>query len=309
MSTTTPTSGSLLEQLSNDLAGAVDRAGQTTVRVNARRRLPATGIVWTTQGADTIVVTASHVVERDEDVSITTPDGSEHPAALAGRDNESDLAVLRVTGVSLPVADRAAPENARVGALALAIGRAGELSATQGVVSAIGERWGRRGRRTGSLLSSDAPMFPGFSGGPLVDAGGRVLGLLSSHLGRGQTLAIPSADVDRITSAILEHGHVKRGYVGVAAQRVELPAALRSTAGTEAEFGLLVVGVEPDSPAATAGMTVGDIILSLGGRPVAALEDLRGALGTDSIGRTLAAGILRGGVPTQVEITAGEQPE
>lgn len=297
--------GGLLQRLSDELAGAVQAAGAATVRVNARRRLPATGIVWASDGQGATIVSANHVVERDDEITVVTPDGKELAAKLVGRDPSSDLAVLKVEGAGLTAATRAAAGDAKVGALVLALGRAGELAATIGIVSAIGGPWeGGRGRRFASLLSSDAPMFPGFSGGPLVDASGRVLGLLSSHLGRGQTLAIPNDEVERIVTALSTHGRVSRGYLGVGAQTVALPAALKESVGQE--HGLLLVTVEDGGPAANAGLTVGDIIVTIAGQAVQGLDDLRASLTSDRVGQAVAIGILRGGTPQDVTVTPGE---
>ena len=303
------TGGGTLQRLSDELAGAVEAAGQSIVRVNARRRLPATGIAWS---ADT-VVSANHVVERDEDITITAPDGRELPAKLAGRDPGSDLAVLKVEGGALTPAARWAPSEPgaglKIGGLVLALGRAGGLAATIGIVSAVGGPWeGGRGRRFERLISSDAPMFPGFSGGPLVDASGRVLGLLSSHLGRGQTLAIPADEVDRIAATIGQHGRVRRGYLGIGAQPVALPAAIKSAQGLEQEHGLLLVTVEDDGPAAKGGLTIGDIIVSMAGQPVQGLDDLRTGLGSDRVGQATPVRILRGGQAQELVVTVGEQP-
>ena len=190
--------------------------------------------------------------------------GRSCPAKLVGRDPGSDLAVLKVEGTSLTPAQRATGGDVKVGALVLALGRAGELAATLGIISAIGGPWeGGRGRRFAQLISSDAPMFPGFSGGPLVDASGRVVGLLSSHLGRGMTLAIPNDEVERIAGVLGTHGRVARGYLGIGAQPVALPAALKASVGQDQ--GLLLVTVEDGGPAANAGLTVGDIIVQTRG--------------------------------------------
>lgn len=308
MSGTVETGSGLLQQLSNELAGAVERAGQSIVRVNARRRLPATGIVWAADGTGTTIVSANHVVERDEDITVTAPDGRELPAKLVGRDPGSDLAVLRVEGESLIPATRAPGEEIKVGALILALGRANELAATIGIVSAIGGPWeGGRGRRFNQLISTDAPMFPGFSGGPLVDASGRTLGLLSSHLGRGQTLALPAAEVDTIATTIGTHGRVRRGYLGIGAQPVALPAALKSAQGLTQDHGLLLVTVEEDGPAAKGGLTIGDIIVQVGGQPVEGLDDLRGVLGPDRVGQAAPVRVLRGGQAQDLSVTVGER--
>ena len=295
----------LLQRLSDELAGAVQTAGQSIVRINARRRLPATGIVWASAGNETTIVSANHVIERDEEITVVAPDGRELSARLVGRDPGSDLAVLKVEGATLPPATRAPHEAVQVGALVLALGRAGELAATIGIVSALGGPWeGGRGRRFARLISSDAPMFPGFSGGPLVDASGRTIGLLSSHLGRGMTLAIPHEEVERIAATLGKHGKVARGYLGIGAQPVALPAALRASVGQEQ--GLLLVTVEDDGPAARAGLTIGDIIVGLGGQSTQSLDDLRAGLATEQVGQALAIRILRGGQPITLTVTPGE---
>lgn len=300
----TETGGGLLQRLSDELADAVQTAGAATVRVNARRRLPATGIVWASDGQGATIVSANHVVERDDEITVVGHDGKEFAAKLVGRDPSSDLAVLRVEGAGLTPATRATGA-AKVGALVLALGRAGELAATIGIISATGGPWeGGRNRRFASLLSSDAPMFPGFSGGPLVDASGRVLGLLSSHLGRGQTLAIPNEEVDRIVTALSTHGRVSRGYLGIGAQTVALPAAIKANVGQD--HGLLLVTVEDEGPAAQAGLTIGDIIVKIAGQPVQGLDDLRASLTPDRVGQPTTIGILRGGTPQDVAVTPGE---
>jgi S1-C subfamily serine protease len=301
----TTAGGGLLQRLSDEMAGAVATAGRSIVRINARRRLPATGIVWASDGGGTTIVSANHVIERDEEITVVAPDGQELPAKLVGRDPGSDLAVLKVEGTSLTPALRAAAGDVKVGALVLALGRAGELAATLGIISAIGGPWeGGRGRRFAQLISSDAPMFPGFSGGPLVDASGRVVGLLSSHLGRGMTLAIPNDEVERIAGVLGTHGRVARGYLGVGAQPVALPAALKASVGQDQ--GLLLVTVEDGGPAANAGLTVGDIIVQLAGQPVQSLDDLRGGLAPEHVGKPVAVRVLRGGQPTDLSVTPGE---
>lgn len=301
----TTTGGSLLQQLSDEMAGAVQIAGQSIVRINARRRLPATGIVWASDGTGATIVSANHVIERDEEITVVAPDGRELPAKLVGRDPSSDLAVLKVEGAALTPAPRAPQDAVKVGALVLALGRAGELAATIGIVSALGGPWeGGRGRRFAKLISSDAPMFPGFSGGPLVDASGRVVGLLSSHLGRGMTLAIPNEEVERIVTTLGAHGKVARGYLGVGAQPVALPSALKASVGQDQ--GLLLVTVEDDGPAAQSGLTVGDIIVALAGTPTQSLDDLRAGLASQQVGQAMPVRILRGGQPTDLSVTPGE---
>jgi S1-C subfamily serine protease len=269
--------------------------------------LPATGIVWSSDASGSTIVTASHVVERDEDITITSADGQTHPATLLGRDDGSDIAVLQVAGVQLTPAPRNG-SDVKVGQLVLALGRAVDLAATIGVVSAAGGPWHRgRGRRHEKLISSDAPMFPGFSGGPLVDASGAVLGIVSSHLGRGQTLAIPGDVAGRIVESLKAHGKVRRGYLGVGTQPVDLPNALRSAHNITQERGLLLVTVEEDGPAGQAGLSLGDIVIAIGGEPVDGLDSLRTHLSGENVGQSAVVRLLRGGVPQELTVTIGEQ--
>ncbi|MFN0145026.1 MAG: S1C family serine protease [Dehalococcoidia bacterium] len=293
-----------LTQLSDSLADAVERAGASTVTVNARRRFGASGLIWS---ADGVIVTADHVVERDEKLTVTLPDGSDLPATIVGRDPGSDIAVLRVAKTGLtPIAHAG---EARVGHMALAVGRPGEGGpmASLGVVSAIGGAWrSSRGATIEGYLRSDTTFYPGFSGGPLVNGAGAVLGLNSSRLGRGAGLTIPIAAVSTIVEMILKGGHVKRGYLGIGSQAVRLPAAAVAKVGGQ-ETGLLVVGVEPGSPADTAGLLLGDILVRFGETVLVDTDDLHSALGPASVGKSVAAGILRGGEPKDINVTVGER--
>ncbi len=292
-----------LNDFSNALADAADSAAQSTVVVSARRRLPATGIAW----SETAIVTANHVVERDDDVSITLPSGDELQATVAGRDPGSDIAVLKVEG-GLSPASFAAEGTARVGQLVLAVGRVSNAGhqASLGVVSAIGGKWRTfRGQPVKGYIRTDTTMFPGFSGGPLVAADGSVLGMNSSMLGRGGGLTIPAHALTPIVEALLAGGKVKRAYLGISTQRVELSAAF--AAASEQESGLLVSGIEPASPADTGGVLVGDILVGLAGATIEGTEDLQDELGPERVGVAVQAKVLRGGAPVEVTITIGER--
>ncbi|MFZ2359516.1 MAG: trypsin-like peptidase domain-containing protein, partial [Anaerolineae bacterium] len=226
----------VLADFSNGLADAAQTAGQSIVRVDARERMPASGIAWSTD----LIVTAHHVVESDEGIGIGLPDGSEASAVLVGRDPTTDLALLRVSGASLTPPTWLEDSDLRVGQLALALGRPGRtVQATLGVISALGDGW-----RTGAgglidrYVQTDVVMYPGFSGGPLVDVAGRVAGLNSSALARGVSVSLPTATVRRVAEALLAHGKVRRGYLGVSTQRIRLSSAVAEQAGQET--GLLV---------------------------------------------------------------------
>lgn len=297
--------GNVLAQLSDALAEAVERAGASTVRVSARRRIGASGVVWDTG----VVLTADHVVERDEAVAVGLPDGREVQAKVAGRDPGSDLAVLRADTGAAPIAERA-PAEAKVGHMVLAVGRPvdGPPMASVGVISAVGGPWRTfRGGQVEGYIRSDTTFFPGFSGGPLVDAAGRVVGLNSSRLARGAGLTVPSAAAGRIAEALLKQGRLRRGYLGVGSQAARLPTALASKLGREQQAGLLVVTVEPGTPAERAGVMIGDLLVDLGGTPVQDHEDLQALLGPESVGRPLPATVLRGGEPLALTIDVGER--
>jgi S1-C subfamily serine protease len=292
-----------LLSLSNDLAAAVERAAPAVVTVHARRRLPSTGIHW----RPGIVVTADHTVRTGENITITAPDGRAMAAALSGRDPGTDLAVLRVEGLTSPTAAPGDDAALRMGHLVLALGYGPRAS--WGVVSAVGPRWRTgRGGEIDRLVRLDLVLYPGFSGGPLVDATGRVMGVNTSGLSADGRLAIPVATVNRVTDELLRSGRVARGYLGLGMQPVRLPEAARARLGLPRDTGLIVVMVDPDGPAAHAGVLLGDVLLALDGQPVSDLDDVHARLGSDRIGARLEAVVLRAGVRVELGIAVGEQP-
>jgi len=312
-----------LAAVSDGLAEAVERVTPALVTVSARRRIPATGIVW----APGLVVTADHVIEEVDEIRVRL-DGSDEaqPAELIGRDPGSDLALLRVDGATGAVS-QAEPDATRVGHLVLAVGRPGsQPEASLGVVSAIGTlgrgRRGRRGgrgergrhdagREGGTYLRTDTTFFPGFSGGPLVDASGLVVGLNTSRFRPGNGITIPSATVSEVVDALRQHGRIRRAYVGIGSQVTRLPAALVAKLGGELsdlESGLLVLGIEEGSPAEQAGLLVGDVLVGFDGVPLARTEDLQEQLDADRVGVASELTVLRGGEPATVIVTPAERP-
>jgi serine protease Do len=294
--------GGALQALSNGLAQAVERAAAATVCVSARRRFPASGIVWS-QG---VVLTCDHCIEQEEDIKIGLPDGREVSATLAGRDPGTDLAVLRAeTGGG--VIERGSTPG--VGSVVLAVARpeAGGAQATLGVISATGgpaRTW--RGGQLDQFIRSDAVLYPGFSGGPLVDATGKAIGINSSFLARGSGIAVPMDVAARVVDALLSNGRVRRGYLGVSTQPVALPASAAQSGG--AGTGLLVIRVETDSAAEKGGLIVGDILTGLGGETVSDVDDLQRLLGGNAVGQATGVRVLRGGEPRELQITIGERP-
>jgi S1-C subfamily serine protease len=294
-----------LKNFSDALAATVQAASPAIVRVEARRRLPASGIVWS---ADGVIVTAHHVVEEDEGISVGLPGGPAVPAELVGRDPTTDLAVLRAQATDLTPATWAGLDTLAVGHLVLALGRPGKtVQATLGIVSALSEGSWRTpaGGDVDRYLQTDLVMYPGFSGGPLVDVTGQVLGVNTSALLRGVSLALPTPTVGRVVETLLTHGRVRRGYLGVGAQPVRLPERLGQQLSQET--GLLLVSVEPDSPAEQGGLTLGDTIVTLDGQPVRHLDDLLGLLSGDRVGKAVPVRILRGGQVQDLQVVVGER--
>ncbi len=292
-----------LSTFSDALADAVETAGSSIVAVNARRRLPATGVAWDA----TTVLTSDHVIEREENITVTLPSGEEVPATIIGRDPGSDLAILRVSGAPLTPIVRTTGE-ARPGQLAFAVGRPGNgVMASFGVVSYVGGPWRTfRGAQVSGYLRSDTTFFPGFSGGPLIDTQGRMLGLNSSRLGQGQGMTVPNAAIEKVVTALLAGGRIRRGYLGISSQVVRLPEKLAADASGQ-ESGLLIVGVESDSPAGKAGLIMGDILAGISGTPVKSTEDLQSALGPETVGQVITVSVFRGGALTAVPVTVGER--
>jgi len=295
-------SSDLLAALSEGMADAVERIGRAVVRVNGRRRRPASGVLY----AQDAVLTASHVLEREEDLTVATSEGRTLPARFVGRDPSTDLAVLRVEGLGLETATPAEGEP-RIGQLALAVGSGGEgPRASLGVVSSIGgptRTW--RGPRLERYIQTDATPYPGFSGGPLIDTRANVLGIMTTGLGRGAALAIPAELAWRVAKSLEERGSVKRGYLGILSQPVRLPEGQRL--GLAQRGGLLVVGVEEGSPGGRGGLIIGDIVATLDGQPIEDTEDLLVLLAGERVGREVEVRVIRGGELKTLQITVGER--
>lgn len=294
----------MLNSLSNDLASTVAAAADSLVRIEARRRQPATGIVWSAEG---LIVTAHHVIERDDNIRVGLPNGETATATLVGRDPTTDIAILRANVSGMTAPNWTTGSDLRVGHLVLAIGRPErDVQATLGIISALGEAW-----RTGAgghieqYVQTDVIMYPGFSGGALVSADGGFVGLNSSALTRDSSVTIPAATLIRVAEMLLTHGKVKRGFLGVSAQPVKLPANAAQMTGQET--GLLLVSVEPGSPAEMGGLMMGDTLLSLEGQPLNHMDDLMGMLTSDRVGKNVMMKVLRGGQSHDMAVTIGEK--
>lgn len=315
-----------LMQLSNAMADQVESAGAGAVRVEARRRLPATGIVW----AENLIVTAHHVVEYEDDITIGLADGRRVGASLVGRDPHNDLALLR-TEAALTPANWAGDGGLRVGHLVLALGRpAQKVQAALGIVSGLvnpadavrrrekamrrrhrhGGRRRGRGRRGGwgrtladGYIQTDVIMYPGFSGGPLLGGDGKVHGLNTSGFSRGVSIAVPVATIRKSAAALLADGKIEQGYLGVGVQPARLPDSAAES--LDQETGLLIVSVEAESPAAKAGLMVGDILAALDDEAVEQVDELLILLAGAKVNSEVAITLARGGAVQTVRAIVG----
>jgi len=290
-----------LVTLSNELAAAVEHAGRAVFGINGRPRLGSAGVHW----RPGLIVTADHTVHVDEEVAVTRPDGRVVRATVAGRDPAIDIAILKVDAPDVAVAEVADSDTVRVGHIVLALGPG--PCASWGVVSAIGAGGAAR-RAAGEPFSLDLTLYPGFSGGPLVDVQGRVVGINTSGASRQLQLAIPAAAVNRVLDELGRRGRIPRAYLGVGTQQVRLPEGLRQRLNLDQQTAVIVVDVQPNSPAAGAGLLIGDIIVSLGGASITEPAELKSVLRPDQVGERTLASVIRGGEPHDLQILVGERP-
>ena len=291
----------LLTTFSDQLADAVSAASSSVVQVQGRRR-PASGLVY----ADNVVLTTVGALGREDGLHVRRHDGRTLDAELAGWDPTTSLAVLRVAGLETPplAPSAAAP---RVGHLALAVARSWSnvVTASAGLVSVIGGPLptGRR-RAIDQVIRTTAPMHDGFAGGAFLDTAGGLIGIATATSIRGLGVVIPAPIAWKTAATVLEHGSLRRGYLGLAGQPVTLAAEQQGGR----EHALLVVGVTAGSPAAAAGVLVGDVLLEFDGHPVEAPEELLDLLLGDRVGKAIALKVLRGGAPIGLTVTVGERP-
>ena len=291
-----------LSDLSREIAQVVADLAPSVVRVDARRGRPATGIVW----ADSLVLTADHVIEEDDNILVTGAPTTVK-ASLLGRDRATDLALLRTEGLRGAPAARGRSADVRLGHAVLALGGCiGEQQVTFGIVSGFsGEFRSWRGGQINSLIQTTAELLPGFSGGPLVDAEGRVIGINSWNFGRGISRALPVETAEKVAESLRAHGRIRRAYLGVGAQPIRLSEHLAGQLGQEG--GLLVVTVEPDGPADKAGLLQGDTIVTVDDGPLfGRLDALFAILRGLDVDSTHRFGVVRAGELRDVAVTLGE---
>jgi S1-C subfamily serine protease len=294
------TLGGTLAALSNDIAATVDTVAASVVAVEGRDRIGSSGFFL----RPNTIVTADHAVESDE-VEVVYADGRTENARVSGRDPATDIALLTVPTAGPAALTAITTPDIRVGAIAIAVARDddGDLSATMGVVGSVGAAWRTwRGGEIDRFVRADLSLYPRFSGSPLVDSTGRLIGMNTWGLSRRQAVVVPAATIARVIDALGTRGHIARGYLGLAMQGIELPVALGGGSG------LIALGVAPGGPAERGGLIVGDIITTLSGRRIGDSDDIQALLDAASVGSQSTVGILRGGKPLELAVTIGERP-
>jgi S1-C subfamily serine protease len=297
---------SILETIASEFASAADRAGGNVVAVHARRWMPTSGIEW----KKGVIVTVHHGVQRDEDIKVLLDGGRTVSAKLAGRDPSTDIAVLRIQEGSSGAPQLGDSTSLRLGHLVLALGRTrrGDLVASSGIIGGISGEWrNRRGGKFDQHIRLDLVLYPGFSGGPLLNARGEVVGINTRGQGHGRAVTVPVATVNRVVEELLEKGHIAQPYLGIAMQQVEVPENMRSKLPAQTRVGLLVMHVENGGPAEKAGALLGDVLFEVGGRKVEHVDAIQDSLATAKIGDVLQIKVIRAGEIKPLSITLGER--
>lgn len=290
--------------ISDHASALAEQAGKSVVAVAAGHRVAASGVYW----KPGVIVTASHLVRRVDEVTVLLPDGTSVAGTVAGRDGTTDLAAVRISEqtrlATLPLA-----AQARVGDLVMAVARSrrGELSASTGIIARLGGPWQTwRGGQVERLIRPDVRLYPGQSGSVLVNGRGEALGINSAMLARASVITLPVETVERVVTELLVRGHIAKPYLGVAMQTVPLPEEWREAA--KQEHGLLVMHVAPEGPAKNAGISLGDVIVSADGAPVSDFRELHAHLGGKRTGEQLKLRVLRSGKPLDVTVELGDRP-
>jgi S1-C subfamily serine protease len=298
---------SIWKKLASELAEASAEAGKSVVGVHGTRH-PSSGIVI----ARDTVVAASHAVRRDDEITVVTAPGQKLAARVIGRDAGTDLVALRLPQpIDAPLARWASTATLRVGELVLALARTrrGHIVASSGIVSGLintpTHTW--RGGELDQFIRPDLTFYPGFSGGPLVNSDGEFLGMNTAGLHRSG-ITVPAATVQRVAAELLEKGAVERPYLGLAMQAVPLQESLRSRLNLTPGEGLLVVHVEPQSPAEKAGVFLGDVLVRLGNSAVADTDSVQQVLRSHKVGDSVPAELIRGGAMAAVSVRLEARP-
>jgi serine protease Do len=293
---------------SDQLADVIEQAGASVVAVHARRTYPSSGLLW----KPGVLITAAHTIRRETDITAVLPDGSRMAAMLAGVDTGTDVAVLRLETAQGEPARLSDAADVRPGNYVVAVARGadGALAASAGIIARTGGGWRTwRGGRMDRLIQLDGGLWPGFSGAPIVDTGGRTIGIGTSALARGRAVVIPASVLRRSGEQLLAHGRVAQAYLGAGTQSVEIPARVRERLELESTHGLIVVSVASDGPAETAGVTLGDVLVALDAMPIPDIDSLRSALAEKPVGARVQLKLVRGGELQTLDVTLAARPQ
>jgi len=296
-----------LAAFSDDLARLVEHTAPSVVALQARRSYPSSGVIV----QPGVVITAAHTLRREEGITALNPDGSTTSATLVGVDSTTDIAVLRLDsaqGTPITFGDAGAVKPGHF-VVAIARGADGSVAASAGIVASTGGEWRTwRGGQMDRRIQLDGGLWGGFSGGPVVGAHGGVLGIGTSALSRGRAVVIPGSVLQRVSEQLLVRGRVSHAYIGAAVQPVELPAGLRAQLNLAGTHGLIVISTVAQGPAESAGITLGDTLLTLDDKPLTDVDDLKAALTGDRVGKPVKVAFLRGGQLASADIIVGERP-
>jgi len=304
------TSGSseILESISNAIVGVAEKLSPSIVRVGAGRWRGGTGTVWSRDGH---IVTSNHVVGEMNEIDVGFSDGTRHTAKVVGRDPFSDIALLKVDSDQLTPVEPGDSDSLKVGQFVLALANPMGMrpGATSGIVtnpSFSTRSWWGGG--LDKVVITDARLNPGYSGGPLVDARGRVVGI-NAAFANNRGISVPVNTVKTVVNKLMHDGKIKRAYMGITADSIRLPEHLASQSEIDQTGGLIVYGIDQNSAAKKAGLALGDVIVKLDGKQVEGLTDLRGVLDDKAIGKTIKVSVLRGEKFTELTITPTEAEE
>jgi S1-C subfamily serine protease len=298
----------LLQSISDATTTLIQKIGKSVVSVNSRMS-QGTGVILNMEG---YIVTCNHVLQGCNTVKVGQGEKS-YPATIVGTDPYNDVALLKIekSGDFTPIV-LADSSKLNTGQFVLALANPfnrQQPTATTGIVTnpdATLRQW--RGTAMENVIATDAKLNPGFSGGPLIDASGKMIGMNSAYVwSRG--IAIPSNKVKTITDQLITGGQIKRAYLGIVSNTVAIPAELAEQVGLEQETGVMVFSVERGSPARKAGLTMGDVIVGFNGKPVTSFYDLPGMLIDDVIGKETRIQILREEKLENLMITPNEAEE
>ena len=294
-----------LALFSHELAGLVAKVSPSVVAVDGRRRTHSSGVHW----RDGLVITAEHTLRRDEEIFVSMP-GATIPAALVGRDPGSDIALLKVEGLSVPPIDLSVTAESHVGDVVLVVGRSPNSgpNASMGIISAISGPWRTwRGGELDQYVRLDASVFPGSSGGAVIDFRGQFLGIATSALSRVAGLALPVSNIRSVVDVLVEKGSIPRGYIGVALQPVPVPDSFRDKLSIKNGNGIMVLSVADGGPADKGGILIGDIMFEIEGKTVESPEELQSMLGWKNVGKSVLTKVIRGGVIKELVLAVEER--